>query len=132
MPLASLHSYLLVALGSAIGGAARYWCSVVVAPRAAADFPWATLFVNALGSVLIGVLGAMSAAGSRAPLGDAARQFLMVGVLGGYTTFSAFSLQTFDLLRAGNVGYALANIAASVVLCLLAVWVGYALAKSFW
>jgi CrcB protein len=118
-------SYALVALGSAIGGVARHWCGNLVATSTAGAFPWGTLFVNVSGSFLIGVFAAMLDSDDRM-----AREFVMVGVLGGYTTFSAFSLQTLDLLRDGKLAHAGANVALSVVCCLAAVWIGYLAART--
>lgn len=125
-----MAAYLLIALGSAIGGAARYWCTQIVAAHMGEAFPWGTLAVNASGSLIIGMLGALSQANALWQPGHEARLFLMVGVLGGFTTFSAFSLQTLNLLREGEWLYAAANVAASMVVCLLAVWVGFAAAAS--
>ena len=118
-------SYALVALGSAIGGVARHWCGGFLASPASGGLPWATLFVNVTGSFLIGVLAAVLDDGDRA-----AREFLMIGVLGGYTTFSAFSLQTLELLRDGKVAHAGANVTMSIVLCLAAVWFGHLTART--
>lgn len=123
-----MSSYFLIAFGSAIGGVARYWCSGLVAQRVGEVFPWGTLAVNVIGSFLIGILGAMSEADGRWYGDPGTRQFLMIGVLGGFTTFSAFSLQTLDLLRDGEWLYAIANVAASVAACLLAVWFGFVVA----
>lgn len=125
-----MAAYLFVALGSAIGGAARYWCTVAVAGRMGETFPWGTLLVNACGSLLIGALGALSQPNALWQAGTNARLLLMVGVLGGFTTFSAFSLQTLQLLRGGAWLYAVANVCASVAVCLLAVWAGFAVAAS--
>ncbi|HWK75367.1 MAG TPA: fluoride efflux transporter CrcB [Povalibacter sp.] len=124
-------TYLLIALGSAIGGAARYWCSGFVAQRAGEVFPWGTLAVNVIGSFLIGALAAMSEPDGRWYLGSETRQFLMIGVLGGFTTFSSFSLQTLNLLRDGEWGYAAGNVAASLAACLVAVWLGFAAVAHF-
>jgi CrcB protein len=121
-------AYLLIALGSAIGGVARFWCSGFVAQRVGEFFPWGTLTVNVVGSFLIGFLAALGEPDGRWYVGPEARQFLMIGVLGGFTTFSSFSLQTLNLLRDGEWLYAAANIALSVVVCLLAVWLGFVVA----
>lgn len=118
-------SYLLIALGSAIGGVARYWCSGLVAHRVGEVFPWGTFAVNVIGCFLIGIMGAMSEPDGRWYVDPGVRQFLMIGVLGGFTTFSSFSLQTLNLLRDGEWLYAAANVAASVAACLLAVWLGF-------
>ena len=120
-------TYFWVALGSALGGLGRYgltrwtigWSS---------SFPWGTILINALGAFVIGFLGTFTLASGRFPASENTRLFLMVGLCGGFTTFSSFSLQTFDLLRAGAWGKALANILLSVVLCLAAVGLGHLLA----
>ena len=118
--------YFWIALGSAIGGAGRYWCNNLVSGAFGNAFPWGTIAVNVAGSFLIGYLASSDPFSGRSWLpGLEARAFLIVGVCGGYTTFSAFSLQTLDLLRTGQWPQALGNIALSVVLCLLAVWLGH-------
>lgn len=122
-----MHAYFWIAIGSALGGMARYWCSGWIGQRVGETFPWGTLFVNVTGSFLIGVLAAMSGPDARGYLPPLARQFLMVGVLGGYTTFSSFSLQTLNLLRDGEWAHAGVNVLLSVVACLCAVWLGYVL-----
>lgn len=119
---------LWVALGSAIGGVARYWCSGLVARMVGETFPWGTLIVNAVGSLLIGLIATMSGPDGRFIVPAEARQFLMAGVLGGFTTFSSFSLQTLALARDGQWLLVGANIVGSVVLCLVMVWAGHMLA----
>jgi CrcB protein len=114
-----------VAIGSALGGVGRFALSVVIAERIGGLFPWATLLVNVSGSFVIGLFATLTGPGGRFLAGDGARQFVMVGLCGGYTTFSAFSLQTLDLVRLGDWPRAAAYILASVVLCLLAVWLGH-------
>jgi len=125
-----MMSYVLVAIGGAIGSAARFASADWVQARWPTAFPWGTLAVNVLGSFIIGLLAAtnesVSGAG-RWSLSLEARQFLMIGVLGGYTTFSSFSLQTLLLLRGGAALLAGINVLASVTLCLLAAWCGFAL-----
>ncbi len=125
-----MSPYLLVALGSAVGGVVRYGCGVVIASRFTPTFPWATLFVNVSGSLLIGLLAALTQPEGRWGESPLLRDLLMVGVLGGYTTFSSFSLQTLILMREGRLAAALTNVGASVVLCLLGVWLGYLLASA--
>ncbi len=122
-----MQLWLLVAAGSALGGVSRHAVGLLIAQRAGLAFPWGTLTVNVLGSFVIGVCGALLGATNRttAPW---LREFVMIGFLGGFTTFSAFSLQTLQLLRDGKALAALANVVASVVICLLAVWLGFALA----
>jgi fluoride exporter len=95
--------------------------------RFAFSFPWATLLVNVSGSLAIGVLAAMLAPPERAHASHWTRDLLMVGFLGGFTTFSAFSLQTLHLLRDGKLLLAAWNVAGSVALCLAATWAGFAL-----
>jgi CrcB protein len=120
-----MNAYLWIALGSALGGVARYWCSGWVAQRVGETFPWGTIMVNITGCLLIGALAACSEPDGRWYLPPLARQFLMIGVLGGYTTFSSFSLQTLNLARDGEWLQAGANVVLSVVLCLVAVGLGY-------
>jgi CrcB protein len=124
-------AYLWVALGGALGSVARYACSGVAARWLGSGFPYGTLFVNVVGSYAIGVLGTLAIAGTRALTSTDMRAFLIVGILGGFTTFSSFSLETFTLARGGNLGGAAANILLSLVLCLTAVWLGYASATAF-
>jgi len=123
-------AYAAVMIGSAVGGLARYVCGLLIAERVDSDFPWATLCVNVTGSFLIGVFAALTDPGGRWANSPLLRELLMVGLMGGYTTFSAFSLQTFALLREGRFGIAMVNVLASVLLCLVVVWLGYAVASS--
>jgi fluoride exporter len=124
-------AYLWVALGGALGSVARYGCSGIAARWLGLGFPYGTMFVNVSGSFMIGVLGTLALGGGRALASTDARAFLIVGLLGGFTTFSSFSLETLNLARAGSLGAAAANIALSLVLCLIAVWLGYASATAF-
>jgi fluoride exporter len=119
---------LWVAIGSAIGGVARYWCSGIVANYMGETFPWGTLIINIVGSFLIGLVATVSGPDGRFLIPAEARQFMMAGILGGFTTFSAFSLQTLMLARGGEWLLAGANIVGSVVLCLIMVWAGHMLA----
>jgi CrcB protein len=115
-----------VALGGALGSVARYAFSGVAVRWLGAGFPYGTLFVNVTGSFTIGLLAALVASDGRPLLGADARAFLLVGVLGGFTTFSSFSLETLNLARSGALGPAILNVAASVVLCLAGVSLGFA------
>ena len=124
-------TYLWIALGSALGGMARYACSTFVAQTVGGAFPWGTLAVNVVGSFVIGVFATIGGPDSRWPLSPDARVFVTVGLCGGYTTFSSFSLQTLDLMREGHAGPAIGNVAASVALCLVAVWAGVAAGQAF-
>ena len=114
----TLESYFWIALGSALGGAGRYWCSGLVARHFGETLPWGTLVVNVLGSFVVGFADALLAS-------TPARQLVLSGLCGGYTTFSSFSLQTLGLVRDGKWVGAGANIGASVVTCLLSVWLGH-------
>ena len=119
---------LWVALGGALGSVARYALSGIAVRWLGAGFPYGTLFVNMTGSFTIGLLAALVAADGRPSLGADARAFLLVGVLGGFTTFSSFSLETLNLARSGALAPAMLNVAGSVVLCLAAVSFGFATA----
>jgi len=121
-------TYLGVALGSAIGGVARYMCYGLLARLLGATFPWGTLFVNVLGCVFIGFFATLTAPDGRLFVGSPYRQFVMVGICGGYTTFSSFSLETLNLVRDGEMFRASLNVIASVALCLVGVWLGHWLA----
>ena len=111
-------AYVWVALGGAIGSVARYACSLAAMRWAGTGFPWGTLFVNVAGSFANGLLAALVAADGRTLLAADARAFVIVGVLGGFTTFSSFSLETLELARGGALGSAAVNVALSLVLCL--------------
>jgi CrcB protein len=121
--------YACVAAGSVAGGVARYLVSLVLA--AGAGFPWATLFVNVTGSLIIGFYAALSGPDGRMMASVQQRQFVMTGFCGGYTTFSAFSLETLMLVRAGMARTALIYVVVSVIGWLLAVWLGHILAVRF-
>jgi CrcB protein len=120
--------YAAIAIGSALGGMFRYWCSVVATALFGPTFPWGTLIVNVVGSVVIGFFAAMTEPGGRWLVSPTARQFVTVGFCGGYTTFSSFSLQTLALAQDAEWGLAAWNIVLSVALCLLGVWLGHVVA----
>ena len=122
-----MQIYLWIALGSALGGAGRYWCSGVIARHIGETFPWGTLTVNVVGSLLIGLLATVSEPDGRLLMSTTLRQFFMIGVFGGFTTFSSFSLQTLNLVRDGQWVPASLYILGSVALCLVGVWLGHAL-----
>jgi CrcB protein len=125
-----MASYLWIAIGSALGGMARYWCSGVAALLIGETFPWGTLIVNVVGSFIIGFFAALTGPDGRLFIPSIGRQFVMIGICGGFTTFSSFSLQTLTLANDGEFLYAALNIVGSVVLCLVAVWAGSLLAGS--
>jgi fluoride exporter len=125
-----MGNYILIAIGSALGGTARYWCSGVVARLVGETFPWGTFVVNVAGSFIIGFFATLTGPDGRVYLGTPARQFVMMGFCGGYTTFSSFSLQTLNLMNDGEWIRAGANVGLSVASCLLAVWAGHLLAAS--
>ena len=118
-------AYLWVAIGGALGSMARYGVSGLVSAMAGGVFPFGTLVVNVTGAILIGFLATLSGSDSRFFIPAYGRLFLMTGICGGYTTFSTFSLETANLMRDGEWGAALANIGGSVILCLVAIWVGH-------
>lgn len=120
-----MQAYLWIGLGGALGSMARHWSNGAIALLAGVGFPWGTLVINVLGSMVIGFAAASMNADGRFPTGDGARQFVMVGLCGGYTTFSAFSLQTLALLQGGQWVPAVGNVGLSVSLCVAAVWLGY-------
>ncbi len=120
-----MQAYVLITIGSALGGIARYWCSGLVASAFGGTFPFGTLVVNVLGSFIIGFTNTFTGPDGRLLVAPDTRLFIMVGFCGGYTTFSSFSLQTLALIQDGEWLYAGANIAFSVVLCLASVWLGH-------
>lgn len=118
-------NYIWISLGGAIGTAARFWFSGVVAQRYGQTFPYGTLAVNVTGSLIIGMFAALTEPDGRWLVSPSFRQFFMIGICGGYTTFSSFSLQTLTLAQEGEWFRAGANSVASFALCLLAVWLGH-------
>jgi CrcB protein len=123
-------AYLWIAVGSALGGIARFFVSGVTAQLIGETFPWGTLIVNVTGSFIIGFFSTLTGPDGRIFVGTSGRQFVMIGICGGYTTFSSFSLQTLNLMNDGEWFYVGGNIVGSVVLCLAAVWAGHILALS--
>jgi fluoride exporter len=116
--------YLTVALGGGLGTVARYFLSGVVAHAFGETFPWGTLIVNVTGSFVIGFFGTLTGPDGRLLVGGTTRQFVMVGICGGFTTFSSFSLQTLSLMNDGEWLQAGGNVVGSVALCLFFVWLG--------
>jgi len=126
----SMLAYLWIAVGGALGSAARYWFSGVVARHFGETFPWGTLLVNVSGSLIIGFFATLTGPDGRWLVpGWFRQQFFMLGLCGGYTTFSSFSLQTLNLALDGEWLYAAGNVILSVIACLVAVWLGHLLAS---
>lgn len=121
--------YLWVCVGGAIGSGLRFWVSGMVAERVGQTFPLGTLVVNVTGSFVVGILAGMCIPEGRWMLTPNARTFLMIGLCGGYTTFSSFSLQTLTLVQEGEWLRAGLNSFLSFALCLVAVWLGYFLSS---
>ena len=121
-------SYFWIFLGGGLGSIARFAGSGFIARHFGETFPWGTLLVNVTGSFIIGFFATLTDSGGRWLVAPSARQFVMLGICGGYTTFSSFSLQTLNLARDGEWFRAGANATLSFVLCLVAVWLGHVLA----
>ena len=124
---------LLVGVGGAVGSMLRYWAGGLAQQAAgggaAGAFPVGTLLVNVVGCIAIGALAQL---GERSPLAPETRALLMTGLLGGFTTFSAFGLETWRLVESGAVGGAAANAVGSVLVCVAAVALGVAIARAAW
>ena len=123
-----LPATLWIAAGGALGTVGRYWVGIWMA-RWSQSLPWGTIAINVTGSFAIAFFATLTTVAGRYPVSDVGRLFFMVGICGGYTTFSSFTLQTLDLLRGGAPGRALLNIGISVVLGMLAVSAGYLVAE---
>ena len=123
-----MTAYIWVSIGSTMGGLLRYVLTRLTLD-VSARFPWGTIGINVLGCFIIGFFGTLTMPGGRFSASENARLFVMVGLCGGFTTFSSFSLQTFDLLRSGAWGRALMNIVLSVVLCFVSVALGHFIAQ---
>lgn len=122
--------YVWIGIGSAIGGAFRYSWYGFMARLMGETFPWGTLAVNVLGCTFIGFFATLTGPDGRTLVSPTIRQFVMPGFCGGFTTFSTFSLETLNLVRDGEWGRASANVAASVALCLIGVWLGHMIATA--
>jgi len=126
-----LVNYIWVTIGGGIGTAARFWLSGLIANKFGQTFPWGTLVINVTGSFIIGFFAALTNPEGRYLVPPSFRTFFMIGVCGGYTTFSSFSLQTLNLAQDGEWLYAGANSVVSLVLCLAGVWLGHSGAMLF-
>jgi CrcB protein len=127
--MGSPGTWFAVATGGALGSLARFWLAGAVAALTGPRFPWGTLLINILGSFVIGVVAGLTLTPARMTMHPDLRIFLMVGICGGFTTFSAFSLQLLELLQTGYVVAGLLYAAGSVLLCLLFVWSGWFLGR---
>ena len=125
-----MAAYFWIAISSTLGGMARFGCSGLAARRLGETFPWGTVIVNVLGSFIIGFFATLTGPDGRIFAYTLTRQFVTIGLCGGFTTFSSFSLQALNQLQDAEWWIAGANIALSLIACLVAVWAGYALAAS--
>lgn len=123
-----MWNVLWIFVGGGLGSLARWWVSGWVANSIGQTFPWGTLLVNISGSFVIGLFATVTGPEGRWLASASFRQFFMVGICGGYTTFSSFSLQTLTLAEDGEWFKAAANCVLSLVLCLIGVWLGHVLA----
>ena len=118
---------LAIAAGGALGALMRYWVSTATYAWLGRDFPWGTLMVNVLGSFTMGVLYVLLL--DRLTSGPELRAFVLIGFLGAFTTFSTFSIETFNLIEEAQIGKALLNAGGSVVVCVAAAWLGVILGR---
>ena len=123
-----MEKTILIALGGSIGTLFRYWLAGLVSRQRGETFPWGTMTVNLVGCFLAGAVFYL--AEERFMMSPNVRAAILIGLLGGFTTFSAYGLQTFALLRDGEFGWAALNVGASNILGLLMVWAGYALSQA--
>ena len=124
-----MGAWLAVAIGGAMGSVARFWLATVMTALTGPGFPWGTLLINVLGSFVIGLVAGVTLTPVRVGMHPDIRIFLMTGVCGGFTTFSAFSLQTLELMQNGDVWPAFGYTVGSVVLCVVATYCGWMLGR---
>lgn len=122
-----MQKTILIALAGLVGTLLRYWLSTVVAKQYGETFPWGTMAVNLIGCVGAGVVFFLTE--ERFVLNPTLRTVILIGLIGGFTTFSSYSLQTFALLRDGEFGMAVVNVITSNLLGLFMVWIGYGLSR---
>ena len=126
-----MQAYLLVFVGAGLGGSLRHFLNITLSRAFGTDFPWSTSFINVSGSLVMGLLTGWLAFRAGGGWTQHTRLFLATGVLGGYTTFSTFSLETILLFESGKIAAALAYVVGSVLLGALSLWAGLALMRSF-
>jgi CrcB protein len=124
-----MGAWIAVAVGGAIGSVGRFWLTGVMMGLTGPRFPWGTLLINVLGSFVIGLVAGVTLNAERIGMHPDLRIFLMTGVCGGFTTFSAFSLQTLELMQNGDLIPAFGYAAGSVVLCVVATFAGWMLGR---
>jgi len=124
----NMQKTILIGLAGLVGTLLRYWLSGFVARQYGETFPWGTMAVNLIGCLVTGMVFYLTE--ERFLINPAVRTVILIGLLGGFTTFSSYGLQTFTLLRDGEFGLATLNVAVSNVFGLLMVWVGYVLGKA--
>jgi fluoride exporter len=124
-----MGAWIAVAVGGAMGSVVRFWLATVMTALTGPRFPWGTLLINVLGSFVIGLVAGLTLTPVRVNMTPDIRIFLMTGICGGFTTFSAFSLQTLELLQNGDVVPAFGYTIGSVVLCVIATYCGWLLGR---
>ena len=124
-----MGAWSAVAIGGALGSLARFWMTGAMTALTGPRYPWGTLLINVLGSFVIGLVAGLTLTPERIMLHPNLRIFLMTGVCGGFTTFSAFSLQTLELMQAGDSVAAVSYAVASVLLCVIGTYGGWALGR---
>ena len=124
-----MGAWVAVAAGGALGSMGRFWLTGAMMTLTGPKFPWGTLLINVLGSFVIGLVAGITLTPARVGMHPDIRIFLMTGVCGGFTTFSAFSLQTLELLQSGDVVPAFGYAVGSVVLCVIGTYCGWLLGR---
>jgi CrcB protein len=119
-----MNAYLWIFVGGGLGSVARFLISGAIDRSIGVVFPWGTIVVNVTGCFVIGVLATVTGSDGRLQVDPDFRQFLLIGICGGYTTFSSFSLQTLNLVRNGEMLSATGNTVISFAACMVAVWIG--------
>ena len=123
-----MSKIIFIGLAGLVGTLGRYWLSGLIARQYGETFPWGTLVVNAIGCFFAGAIFCLTE--ERFLISPMVRTIVLIGLLGGFTTFSSYGLQTFTLLREGELGLAMVNVTVSNLLGLLLVWIGYTLVKA--